>query len=215
MSAPLVTRSTGDTISVNDHNDIISYIEDGTYRVNTLSLSVGGTEVISSARVLNNVTIDSSDIADGSVSNTEFQYLNGVTSSIQTQLNGKLANISEDTTPQLGGELDAGAHSIGFTLQTAIGDGTTTIDWTLGNKFKFTFGAQNETFTFTAPSNPCSLQLILVQDSTGGRTATWPSTVKWANGTAITLSTGANAVDVVSMIWTGSEYLATISKDFS
>ena len=33
--------------------------------------------------------IDAAKIADGSVSNTEFQYLNGVTSAIQTQLNNK------------------------------------------------------------------------------------------------------------------------------
>lgn len=39
-----------------------------------------------------------------------------------------LANVAEDTTPQLGGELDCQAHSIGFTQQTATGDGTTTID---------------------------------------------------------------------------------------
>ncbi len=34
--------------------------------------------------------IDAIKIADGSVSNTEFQYLNGVTSAIQTQLDGKV-----------------------------------------------------------------------------------------------------------------------------
>jgi hypothetical protein len=33
--------------------------------------------------------VDAVDIADGSVNNTEFQYLNGVTSGIQTQLDGK------------------------------------------------------------------------------------------------------------------------------
>ena len=63
-------------------------------------------------------------------------------------------NIVTDTTPELGGELDAGEHSIGFTMQTATGDGTTTIDWKLGNHIDFTFGAFNEVFTFTAPSNP-------------------------------------------------------------
>ncbi len=36
--------------------------------------------------------IDAAKIADGSVSSTEFQYLDGVTSSIQTQLNGKQAS---------------------------------------------------------------------------------------------------------------------------
>jgi len=49
MSAPLVERSTGDVIPASDHNDVKDYIEDGTYRVNTLSLSIGGTEVINSA----------------------------------------------------------------------------------------------------------------------------------------------------------------------
>lgn len=36
--------------------------------------------------------IDAVKIADGSVSNTEFQYLNGVTSAIQTQIDSKLAS---------------------------------------------------------------------------------------------------------------------------
>jgi hypothetical protein len=34
--------------------------------------------------------IDAAKLADGTVSNTEFQYLNGVTSAIQTQLDGKV-----------------------------------------------------------------------------------------------------------------------------
>jgi len=34
--------------------------------------------------------IDAAKLADGSVSNTEFQYLNGVSSAIQTQLDGKV-----------------------------------------------------------------------------------------------------------------------------
>lgn len=39
--------------------------------------------------------LDAADIADGSVSNTEFQYLNGVTSAIQTQID----SISASSTP--------------------------------------------------------------------------------------------------------------------
>ena len=126
-----------------------------------------------------------------------------------------LANIVEDTTPQLGGELDCQAHSIGFTQQTTTGDGTTTIDWRLGNKFKFTFGAQNDTFTFTAPTNPCNLLLVLIQDGTGSRTATWPGTVKWANGTAPTLSTAAGAIDICSFYWDGTNYFGVANFAFA
>ena len=129
--------------------------------------------------------------------------------------NGGISDIVEDTTPELGGELDAGAHTIGFTQQTATGDGTTTIDWKLGNKFKFTFGAQNETFTFTAPSNPCNILLMMVQDGTGSRTVTWPATVKWPSGTAPTLTTGANTIDIVSFYYDGTNYYGVASLAFS
>jgi len=103
---------------------------------------------------------------------------------------------------------------IGFTLQSTTGDGTTTIDWRLGNKFKFTFGAQNETFTFIAPTNPCTLMLTLIQDGTGSRTVTWPATVKWPSGTAPTLTTTANARDKVALDWDGTQYDGQCAKDF-
>lgn len=124
-------------------------------------------------------------------------------------------NIVTDTTPELGGELDCGAHSIGFTQQTATGDGTTTINWTLGNKMKFTFGAQAETFTFTAPSNPCNLVLMMVQDGTGSRTATFPATVKWAGGTAPTLTTTASGIDIISFYYDGTSYHGVASLAFA
>lgn len=126
-----------------------------------------------------------------------------------------IKEVVEDTTPELGGELDCGAHSIGFTQQTATGDGTTTIDWKLGNKFKFTFGAQAETFTFTAPSNPCNLVLMMVQDGTGSRKATFPTTVKWAGGTAPTLTTAGNGVDIISFYYDGSYYHGVASLAFA
>jgi len=138
-----------------------------------------------------------------------------LTSTDWNTFNGKLSDLVSDTSPQLGGELDAQENSIGFTLQTATGDGTTTFDFTNGNKLKFTFGGQNETFTFTAPSKPCALQLMLVQDGTGGRTVTWPATIKWPGGTAPTLSTAANAVDIISILYDGTNYYATSSLNFS
>lgn len=55
---PVVDRVTGDIIYPEDNNYVKDYIEDGTYRVNTLKLDVGGTEVISTARELRNVSGD-------------------------------------------------------------------------------------------------------------------------------------------------------------
>lgn len=105
------------------------------------------------------------------------------------------------------GEIDFGAHSAGFTLQTATGDGATLIDWTLGNKFKFTFGAQDETITFTNPTNPGAVQMIIVQDGVGGRSIIWSGIpIKWAGGVEPTLSIAGGAEDVVSFIWDGTSY---------
>jgi len=125
-------------------------------------------------------------------------------------------NIVTDTTPQLGGQLDAQANSIGFTLQTYTGVvGTTAIDFTKGNKHQFTFGAGNETLTFTAPAKPGNFVLYVIQDATGGRTLTYPATVRWAGGTAPTLSTAASAVDIISFIWNGTNYDGVASLNFA
>lgn len=49
------------------------------------------------------------------------------------------------------------------------------------------------------------LTLKLTQDATGSRTATWPGNFKKVGG-ALTLSTGANAVDVIQMAWDGTNW---------
>jgi len=62
------------------------------------AISDGGTEkYIEASQITTYVqsgitSLDATSIADGSVSNTEFQYLNGVTSAIQTQLDAKATN---------------------------------------------------------------------------------------------------------------------------
>lgn len=47
---------------------------------------------------ITNLTYDATKIANGSVSNTEFQYLDGVTSAIQTQIDGKQATLTNPIT---------------------------------------------------------------------------------------------------------------------
>lgn len=80
----------------------------------TLSKSATGLKVATSGITNNEVAtgIDAAKLADGTVSNTEFQYINSLTSNAQTQIDGKLANVVEDTTPQLGGNLDVNGKSI-------------------------------------------------------------------------------------------------------
>ena len=79
-----------------------------------------------------------------------------------------MANLEEDTDPDLGGQLQAGAHSINFTEQVLTSG--TAIAWNLGNSNKATLtAAHNFTITITAPSGALNAQLIVTQDGTGTR----------------------------------------------
>lgn len=89
-----------------------------------------------------------------------------------------------------------------------------TIDWTAGNKQRSTLTG-NVTYTFTAPAGPCNLIFKLIQDGTGSRTATFPASVKWAGGTAPTLTTTASAIDIVSFYYDGTDYYGQAGLDFS
>lgn len=72
-----------------------------------------------------------------------------------------------------------------------------------GNVFSVTQDANITTLTLSNPSatgKACSFTLILKQDATGGRTISWPSAVKWGGGVAPTLTTTANAVNILTFI---------------
>ena len=92
---------------------------------------------------------------------------------------------------------------VGETLATNGTSGSTaTIDLEDGNFHKVTLTA-NCTFTFSNPpasGTAGSFTLFLVQDGTGSRTVTWPTSVDWAAATAPTLTTTAAAVDVLTFI---------------
>lgn len=76
--------------------------------------------------------------------------------------------------------------------------GTQPIDLSGGNVFNNILTG-NVTYTFTGATSgkACAFSLYQKQDGTGNRTVAWPSSVKWAGGTAPTLSTAANSMDVL------------------
>jgi hypothetical protein len=65
-------------------------IEDITFKNKILDCDNNTVTNIADAEIKAGASINTSKLADGSVSNTEFQYLDGVTSSIQTQLTGRV-----------------------------------------------------------------------------------------------------------------------------
>jgi hypothetical protein len=90
--------------------------------------------------------------------------------------------------------------------------GTITPDVANGTVQKITLTGS---ITFSAFANPVagqSMTLIITQSASGGLTLT--STMKFAGGSK-TLSTAANAIDILTVFYDGSTYYASLGKGFA
>ena len=74
--------------------------------------------------------------------------------------------------------------------------------WNNGNVQSVTLGG-NRTFTFANGQDGARYVLIIKQDATGSRTATWPASVRWATGSAPVLTTTASKTDYVGFVYNG------------
>lgn len=117
----------------NEQLDIYVNVDNSTLEIDTDALRIKDSGVTNSKindGAVNNAKIasgiDAAKIADGSVSNTEFQYLGGVTSDVQTQINSKAADnavIKKD-----GSVAFTAAQSMGSNKLTSLADGTAAND---------------------------------------------------------------------------------------
>ena len=101
------------------------------------------------------------------------------------------------------------------TVTTGSSSTTYAVDLSTANIFSVSMTG-NCTFTFTNPpvsGVSFSFMLILKQDATGSRTATWPATVKFPNGSTPTLTTTANKTDIFNFITVdgGTTYFGALS----
>ena len=101
-------------------------------------------------------------------------------------------NTKELETKSGGVKLNGHSESVITALTSAS---SVTIDFSLSNHFSCTMGHNIAFGNPTTESVGQSGTIVLTQDGTGSRTASWGSQFLWAGGTAPTLSTAANAVD--------------------
>lgn len=87
---------------------------------------------------------------------------------------------------------------------TSDSDGATiTFNMATSNLHTVTLGGNRTLALSNVAVGQCFI-LRLVQDGSGSRTVTWFSTIKWAGGSAPTLTTTANKTDVLGFICTSS-----------
>ena len=97
-------------------------------------------------------------------------------------------------------------------VETKSSASSITIDPKDGSIQSVTLGT-SATFTMSNFDSGNSVTLIITQDGSGSRTGTFTS-VKFPGG-APTLSTGANDIDVVTIVYDGTNYLGNIAQDFT
>lgn len=128
---------------------------------------------------------------------TELNYVDGVTSAIQTQLDAKMPKAGTN-------EPMTGVKYLGFYAEYDNGNSGTskTVTLTNGQKQKLTLTG-NVTITVDATGCvPGSYQLRLIQDATGSRTVTWSglSSSRWLGATsAPSVNSAANKETIVTI----------------
>lgn len=106
--------------------------------------------------------------------------------------------------------VEAGTFTNGYTEETVTANTGTayTIDLANGSVQILTLTG-NCTFTFPTATASRSFVLILKQDGTGSRTATWPAAVKWPAGTAPTITSTASKSDKYIFTSDGSNWIGS------
>lgn len=159
-----------------------------------------------------NLDIDSKTVTIDSITKLESEFtptlggnLNVSTYSIVSTSNGNIAITPNGTGRTQATRLNynEAIHSLGTT------SGTITPDAANGNVQTITL---NGNLTFSAFSNPVAGQSITLIINTNGTNRTLTSTMKFAGGEN-TLST-TSTTDIISVFYDGTNYWASLAKDF-
>ena len=153
--------------------EVLPIVQSGsTVQVSVNNLLPSTVVLTTSAQTLTNKTIDyASNTLTGVVGTTAAQTLTNKT-------------------------IEAGVFTNGYTEEVATANTSTayTIDLAGGSVQVLTLTG-NCTFTFPTATAGKGFILLLKQDATGSRTATWPAAVKWPSGTAPTITATALKLD--------------------
>lgn len=107
------------------------------------------------------------------------------------------------TSPTINNPTTKSTTQVVAAVNATVG-GTTTLDLSAGGIQNITMGAGNTTIALSNVTTNQPFIISITQDGTGSRTVTWFSTIKWAGGSAPTLTTTASKRDTFGFICTGT-----------
>ena len=123
-------------------------------------------------------------------------------------------NIGAATASSINATGDITAKRYKLTMPNATtASSSTSIDLSTGNVFTINLSA-NITSLTTSNAAVGTYLIKFVQDATGSRTVSFPAAWKWAGGVAPTLTSTASKLDIVTLVYDGTLFYATIVKNF-
>ena len=183
------------------------------------TVSIGQSVATTASPSFSGATITGLNVA-GIVTNSAA----GVLATVPSTGSGNIVRSTSPTlvTPVLGDATassviisgDVTAKRFKLTMPNAItAAATTTIDLSTGNVFTVNMGLNVTTLTLTNPVVGTYL-IKFVQDATGTRDVTFPTTWKWAGGVIPSLTNTSGKLDIVTLIYDGTTYYTTIVQNF-
>jgi len=194
------------------------YFKNSTGTVKLLASNAGAAGTVTSASVV------SANGFAGTVATATTTPAITLTTSITGVLKGNATAISAavagtDYVTPTGTEtltnktVEAGTFTNGYTEEVFTGNSSTAITLDLANgTVQIITLTGNCVYTFPTPVAGKSFTLIHLQDATGSRTVTWPSTVDWPSATAPTLT--ATALQGDKFVFTaisGTSWLGSVA----
>lgn len=204
-------------------SDVESLIEDRISSINVPDLKIDtAEEIVEKLNTLKeaiDVSVIKGAIKKSDLDNQDKKVLDGmakidgrIKAIDQRWRGGGLSSVSHDSTLSGLGTpasplsvVGGGSVNVEFNDGNS-GGGTVNINWNSGLANNFSYHritlTGSPTFTFTdPPAGIATVSLRLIQDGTGNRTVTWPSSVKFARAQPVILSKTGGAYDIITMRW--------------
>lgn len=172
---------------------------DGTHDTSKVSM-LAENQTVSGTRIYSgNVTI-AGDLSGANVFMSAASISGGL--DIDGELTADTAVFSSTVT--IAGMTAIGPYFQAPQVYSPASGATVTIDLSAGNEHRI-HPVSNFGMVVSNETNGQKFLVSILQDGTGSRTATWFETIRWAGGTAPTLTTTASKRDTLGFIVTGTD----------